>query len=154
MSRLLELFGLPTTSRGRAWTEVVRDQQCPYLNRKCVKVRKSQPDLAIGTCAVSHGQNLQPLVICPHRLIQNSTVFVDCIHLLTRHRPGNQFHGYEFETTSSGNRLQLVERLSTDAKGVEKCLGLQTSPNIDLDAIVSAIERRLSDDTVLNVVSS
>ena len=65
-----------------------------------------------------------------------------------------QFHSYEFETTSTGNRLRLVERLSTDSIGVEKCLGLQTSPNVELDDIVSAIERRLSDDTVLNVVSS
>ena len=282
LSRVIELFGLPALSHQLSWDEVVRDQQCPFLSRKCVKVRKSQPDIAIGTCAVRYGRRLQPLVICPHRLVQNSTVFVDCIHLLTRHRPGNQFHllpemripggsvdyflvsthnrrvsdfvaielqaldttgtvwperqrfvrsagvdtvdsehlsnkrfginwkmtaktilvqlhhkveslesinkhlvlvvqdafleyiqsefefdhvqsaspddtlqfhAYEFETTSSGNRLQLAERLSTDSKGVEKGLGLQTSPNVELDDIVSAIERRLSDDTVLNVVS-
>ena len=280
MSRVLELFGLPTHSVYLDWAEVVQNQECPFLNRPCVKARKSQPDVAIGTCVVSHGRGRQPLVICPHRLIQNSTVFVDCIHLLARHRPGNQFHllpemripggsvdyflvsarnrkvddfvavelqsldttgtvwperqrfirgegvntddsdhlsgkrfginwkmtaktilvqlhhkvesleyinkhlvlviqdsflkymrsefvfdhvqaaspsdtlqfhGYEFGVTSSDNPLQLVERLSTDAKGVEKCLGLQAQTNIEMNDILSAIERRLSDDTVLNV---
>ena len=92
MNRVLELFGLPTHGADLDWAEVVQNQECPFLIRPCVKVRKSQPDIAIGTCTVSYGQSRRPLVICPHRLIQNSTVFVDCIHLLPRHKPGNQFH--------------------------------------------------------------
>lgn len=268
MSRVLELYGAPTSTHGRNWSTAVREQQCPYLGAKCVKIRKSQPDVSIGTCSVAHGQNSRPIVICPHRLIQNSTVFIDCIHLLARHRPGNEFHllsevtipggsvdyflvsaknrkvsdfvgielqaldttgtvwperqrflnnagvatddseytsrkafginwkmsaktilvqlhhkvetfqlvnkhlvlvvqdvfldymrrefafdhveaanpddtlhfhGYEFRASSDGNRLQLTNRLSTDADGVARCLGLQASASVNLTDMISNI---------------
>ena len=283
MSRILELFGSPAAESGHDWAETVASQRCPFLNGACVKIRKSQPDTAIGACAVAHGRNRLPLVICPHRLAQNSTVFVDCIHLLARHSPGNefhlipevripggsvdyflasvndrkvvdfvaielqaldttgtvwperqrflqsvgvstgddehtstkpfginwkmsaktilvqlhhkiktleavdkrlalvvqdsfldymrrefdfdhvrdanrddalQFHAYQFRTSPGGNGLRLSERLSTDSAGVERCLGLQASPNIALDDMFSAIERRLSDETLLNVIAN
>ena len=282
MSRVLELYGAPTSTDGHDWSASVRDQRCPYLGSRCVKIRKSQPDVSIGTCTVAHGRNSQPIVICPHRLIQNSTVFIDCIHLLTRHRPGNEFHllsevsipggsvdyflvssnnlkvsdfvavelqaldttgtvwperqrflnsagvatddseytarksfginwkmsaktilvqlhhkvetfqlvnkhlvlvvqnvfleymrreftfdhvetanpddtlhfhGYEFQASPEANRLQLANRLSTDSDGVAKCLGLQASPNVNLTDMISSIEQRLSDNTLLNIVA-
>ena len=281
MSRVLELYGTPTSTDGHNWSTDVREQQCPYLGSRCVKIRKSQPDVSIGTCSVAHGRNFQSIVICPHRFIQNSTVFIDCIHLLTRHRPGNAFHllsevsipggsvdyflvsannrkvsyfvaielqaldttrtvwperqrflqnvgvatddseytsrksfginwkmsaktilvqlhhkietfqalnknlvlvaqdvfldymrrefafdhvgsanpddtlhfyAYEFQTSSDANRLQLTNRLSTDPDGVAKCLGLQASANINLTDMISRIEQRLSDNTLLNIV--
>lgn len=283
MSRILELFGDSTDDSGINWSETVASQRCPFLSGPCVKIRKSQPDTAIGACAVAHGRNRLPLVICPHRLAQNSTVFVDCIHLLSRHRPGNefhlipevripggsvdyflasandrkvvdfvaielqaldttgtvwperqrflrsagaatddqehlstkpfginwkmsaktilvqlhhkiktleavdkrlalvvqdsfleymrrefdfdhvreanpddalQFHAYQFRTSPGGNSLRLSERLSTDSAGVEKCLGLQSSPNIALDDMLAAVERRLSDETALNIITN
>lgn len=283
MSRILELFGSSTADSDLDWAETAASQRCPFLNGPCVKIRKSQPDTAIGACAVAHGRNCLPLVICPHRLAQNSTVFVDCIHLLARHRPGNEFHlipdvripggsvdyflasandrkvidfvaielqaldttgtvwperqrflqsagvatddqerlsakpfginwkmsaktilvqlhhkiktleavdkrlalvvqdsfldymrrefdfdhvrdanpddalqlhAYRFRTSPDGNRLRLSERLSTDSAGVERCLGLQASPNVALDDMFSAIERRLSDETVLNIIAN
>ena len=276
MSRVLELYGAPTSIHGRDWSATVHGQQCPFLGSKCVKIRKSQPDVSIGTCSVAHGREPRPIVICPHRLIQNSTVFIDCIHLLARHRPGNEFHllsevtipggsvdyflvsannrkvsdfvaielqaldttgtvwperqrflndarvatddseytsrksfginwkmsaktilvqlhhkvetfqsvnkhlvlvvqdvfleymrrefafdhveaanpddalhfhGYEFQTSSDANRLQLTNRLSTDADGVARCLGLQASASVNLTDMISGIERRLSDNT-------
>ena len=282
MSRVVELFGLPTSNARGHWPGVVQNQSCPFLGDRCVKVRKSQPHISIGTCIVAHGQNRRPLIVCPHRLVQNSTVFVDCIHLLDRHEPGNefhllsemsvpggsvdyflvstrnrkvadfvaieiqtldttgtvwperqrflrdvgvstydqehtsqrpfginwkmsaktilvqlhhkietfesigkylvlvvqdafleymqrefafdhiqtamprdalQFHSYRFEPSLTGNRLQLVERLSTDADGAAKCLGFQTSVGVGLDDMISTIERRITDDTVLNVLS-
>ena len=282
MSRVLELYGASTATRGHHWSIAVREQQCPFLGAKCVKIRKSQPDVSIGTCSVAHGREPRPIVICPHRLIQNSTVFIDCIHLLERHRPGNEFHllsevsipggsvdyflvsandrkvsdfvaielqaldttgtvwperqrflndagvptndleytsrksfginwkmsaktilvqlhhkvetfqsinkrlvlvvqdvfldymrrefvfdhveaansddslhfhGYEFRASSDGNRLRLMNRLSTDADGVARCLGLQASASVNLTDMISSIERRLSDNTLLNIVS-
>ena len=282
MSRVLELYGTPTFTDRHNWSTGVREQQCPYLGARCVKIRKSQPNVSIGTCSVAHGRNSQPIVICPHRLIQNSTVFIDCIHLLTRHRPGNEFHllsevsipggsvdyflisadnrkvsdfvaielqaldttgtvwperqwflknagvatddseytsrksfginwkmsaktilvqlhhkvetfqlvnkhlvlvvqdvfleymrrafafdhvgtanpddtlhfhGYEFRTSSDANRLQLTNRLSADSDGVAKCLGLQASANVNLTDMISSIEQRLSDNTLLNIVA-
>ncbi len=32
------------------------------------------------------------MIICPYRLLQRRQVFVDCLHLLTSHEPGNELH--------------------------------------------------------------
>lgn len=93
-TRVLELFGESTSASedGPAWARRIQAQQCPFLARKCIKVRKSEPDVAIGTCTVAYGAKRLPVVICPHRLIHEHKVFVDCLHLLTLHEPGNEFH--------------------------------------------------------------
>ncbi len=60
MSKVLELFGLTTQTQAEEtpvdWQQIVTQQFCPYLNRTCLKVRKSAPDVAIGTCAVRYGR--------------------------------------------------------------------------------------------------
>lgn len=93
-TRVLELFGASTFASDKhdAWAERIRDQQCPFLSRKCVKGRKSEPEMAMGTCTVAYGAKRLPVVICPHRLIHGRKVFVDCLHLLTLHEPGNELH--------------------------------------------------------------
>lgn len=93
MSKVLELFGWSTSDPSRrGWDSIVRDQGCPFLNRRCIKVRKSQPEISIGTCSVAHGKKGSPIVICPFRLLERGQVFVDCMHLLTVHEPGNELH--------------------------------------------------------------
>jgi hypothetical protein len=67
-------------------------QHCGYLNRKCIKVRKSSPDISIGTCSVDYGRECNGIIICPHRLIEKRKIFFDCLHLLTLHEPGNEVH--------------------------------------------------------------
>ncbi len=67
-------------------------QHCGYLNKKCIKVRKSEPSISIGTCTVQYGKENQQVIICPHRLIEKRQIFIDCIHLLTLHEPGNEIH--------------------------------------------------------------
>ena len=47
MSRVVELFGQSVAKSGVNWQEVVAGQQCVYLNKKCYKIRKSDPDTAI-----------------------------------------------------------------------------------------------------------
>lgn len=91
-SQLLELFGENISEEGLDWDRIVADQYCPYLQKKCIKVRKSQPDVSIGSCSVIFGQNKQPIIICPHRLLQKHKIFLDCLHLLTLHEPGNELH--------------------------------------------------------------
>ena len=92
-ARVLEMFGCSTSAGDRrAWQQRVRQQGCPFLSRKCLKVRKSKPDIAIGTCTVAHGSDRIPVMICPHRLLQERRIFVDCLHLLTLHEPGNELH--------------------------------------------------------------
>ena len=59
---------------------------------KGLKIRKSQPEISIGTCSVFYGKAKRPLVICPFRLLERRQIFVDCLHLLTTHDPGNELH--------------------------------------------------------------
>lgn len=92
MTKVLELFGIPTGDKNKKWNRVVSRQECPYLHRKCLKVRKSTPDISIGTCTVSYGREDNPVMICPYRLLEKGKVFTDCFHLLTSHEPGNELH--------------------------------------------------------------
>jgi hypothetical protein len=74
------------------WRAVSLERFCPYLNRECEKTRKSNPEITIGTCAVEYGRERKQLMICPYRLLERSQVFLDCMHLLTLHEPGNELH--------------------------------------------------------------
>jgi hypothetical protein len=91
-TRILELFGVPTDRSSESWGAIAAGQACPFLGRKCLKVRKSRPDISIGTCVVAYGADRTPVVICPFRLLERHQVFVDCLHLLTKHEPGNALH--------------------------------------------------------------
>ena len=94
VTRIAELFGVRTnTGLDDEWLSVANDSGCPYLVRTCVKTRKSEPDISIGTCSVYYGKLRREILVCPHRLLaQQRQVFVDCLHLLTLHEPGNQLH--------------------------------------------------------------
>ena len=92
-NRIIELFGQSTRLPKQAsWAESVENQWCPYTDSKCFKVRKSQPEVSIGTCAVRHGRDRKGIIICPKRLLERKQVFTDCFHLLTLHEPGNELH--------------------------------------------------------------
>lgn len=104
-SRVIELFGESTGSdlAVNLWHDHIDRQQCPYLGKKCIKVRKSSPDIAIGTCTVAHGTERMAVMICPHRLLERRKIFVDSIHLLTLHEPGNELHIIPEVTLPGGN---------------------------------------------------
>jgi hypothetical protein len=92
-NKVLELFGNPTKiDKGINWQKVIQKQWCPFTNTKCFKVRKSQPEISIGTCAVRYGKDRKNVIICPNRLLERKQVLTDSIHLLTLHEPGNEFH--------------------------------------------------------------
>ena len=90
-NKVLELFGCSTRA-DHDWKRIVKQQWCPFTNTKCFKVRKSDPDVSIGTCSVRYGKNRQDIIICPNRLLERRQVFLDCMHLLTQHEPGNELH--------------------------------------------------------------
>ena len=92
MSSVAELFGNPVTPALAGWRDIIAEQSCPYTNSRCYKVRKSAPDVSIGTCAVNYGRRDDLLVICPARLLDRRQIFVDCLQLLTNHEPGNELH--------------------------------------------------------------
>jgi hypothetical protein len=279
MTKVTELCG-NSTEKSLAWGDIVSDQNCPFLSRKCLKNRKSEPDITIGSCTVSYGKQARNIIICPFRLLEHSQIFTNCIHLLTLHEPGNElrivpeisvpggsidyclasvrsgkvidfvgmelqtldttgtvwperqrfvqnhgievrdadvaskkgfgmnwkmtaktilmqlhhkiktfehlnkhlvliaqdclfeymqrefsfehiqdarlgnpmhFHSYELLAETFGYRIQLKQRWSTDANGIAMCLGLQSSPRVELEAILRQIEGRLSQSTLLFV---
>lgn len=92
MSKVVELFGVSAENHEEDWSRITAKQLCPFLGRKCYKVRKSDPSTSIGTCAVLYGRPAEPIIICPTRLLEGHQVFVDCLHLLTTHEPGNELH--------------------------------------------------------------
>ncbi len=108
MTKVAELYGLPTFARGK-WKAAVKREECPLLNRKCLKNRKSEADLTIGTCTMIYGRkNPRPVMICPFRLLDRSQVFMDCTHLLTLHEPGNE--------------LRIVPEVAVPGGSIDYCL--------------------------------
>jgi hypothetical protein len=107
MTKIVELYGKPT-GQPYPWPDIVSGQQCPLLNRKCLKNRKSEPDVSIGTCTVSYGREARNIIICPFRLLERSQIFIDCLHLLALHEPGNE--------------LRIVPELTVPGGSIDYCL--------------------------------
>lgn len=115
VSKVVELFGHSAESHRKGWVRVVREQQCPFLARKCYKVRKSDPATSIGSCTVLYGKELVPVVICPARFLERRQVFTDCLHLLTAHEPGNELHVVQ-EVTIPGGSVDYLLASVRDGK--------------------------------------
>lgn len=92
MSRVSELFAISVNRNDIDWNNIVKDQYCPYSQKRCFKVRKSEAQVSIGTCTVKYGKHFKNVIICPHRLLERKQIFIDCLHLLTSHTPGNELH--------------------------------------------------------------
>lgn len=91
MSKVKEFFGLSTKRSDVDWKHIESEQQCPYIGKKCVKVRKSTASISIGVCTVDYSK-YNEVMICPHRMLERKQIFIDCVHLLTLHEPGNELH--------------------------------------------------------------
>lgn len=90
MSKISEFFGLYCKNLTLDFQKAKISQMCPYTQRICTKMRKSDPDIKIGTCAVQYQD--QDVIICPYRLLEHNQIFIDCLHLLTMHEPGNELY--------------------------------------------------------------
>lgn len=106
-TKVAELYGFPTF-QSADWKAVAAAQRCPFLNRKCLKNRKSEPEITIGTCTMIYGRPSQPVMICPFRLLERSQIFTDCVHLLKLHEPGNE--------------LRIIAELSVPGGSIDYCL--------------------------------
>jgi hypothetical protein len=63
------------------------------------------------------------------------------------------FHAYRMaEQPNHSYRLALQSRLSTDAEGIALCLGLQAEARVDLDAIIRALQAKISAMTLFTPV--
>jgi hypothetical protein len=105
VTKVAEFYGLPTF-RSADWRSVAAAEQCPFIGRKCLKNRKSEPSISIGTCTMVYRE--MPVMICPFRLLERSQIFIDCIHLLGRHEPGNE--------------LRVVAELSVPGGSIDYCV--------------------------------
>lgn len=90
MSKISEFFGLNCENKSLDFRSAMDSQLCPYTQRICTKMRKSNPDIKIGTCSVRYQD--QDVIICPFRLLEHNQIFIDCLHLLTMHEPGNELY--------------------------------------------------------------
>lgn len=90
MSKISEFFGLYCKNTSLDFRQALKNQSCPYTKKVCAKMRKSNPDLKIGTCSVKYQD--QNIIICPFRLLEHNQIFIDCLHLLTMHEPGNELY--------------------------------------------------------------
>jgi hypothetical protein len=106
-TKVAELYGLPAFQPAD-WKAIALAQRCPFLSRKCLKNRKSQPEITIGTCTMTYGRQAQPVMICPFRFLERSQVFTDCVHLLKLHEPGNE--------------LRIVAQLAVPGGSIDYCL--------------------------------
>ena len=107
LTKIAELYGLPSFQPAD-WKAVAAVQHCPFLNRKCLKNRKSAPEVTIGTCTMIHSRQMQTVMICPFRLLERRQIFTDCIHLLKLHEPGNE--------------LRIIAELAVPGGSVDYCL--------------------------------
>ncbi|MCP4361076.1 MAG: hypothetical protein GY796_23965 [Chloroflexi bacterium] len=124
MNQIIELYGVPILSADPIdWLKITDDQQCPFIENKCTKVRKSSPHITIGSCAVSYGRDHKSIIICPNRLLKKRQIFLDCIHLLTLHEPGNQLHVIP-EISIPGGSVDYV-LLSTKNEKVRDFVGIE-----------------------------
>ena len=142
MSKILELFGY-STKLPNNWQFIVQQQQCPFLGKKCYKVRKSDPHISIGTCTVLHGKDKNPIAICPTRLIEKHQVFTDCFHLLTMHEPGNQLHIVPEIAIPGGNVDYFL--VSENNKKVKDFVGIELQ-TLDTTGTVWPERQRVLDE--------
>ncbi len=115
MSSVAELFGNPVTPTLTGWRDIVAEQRCPYIDNRRYKVRKSAPDVSIGTCAVNYGRRDGLLVICPARLLDRRQIFIDCLQLLVSHEPGNELR-LVAEVSAPGGSVDYFPVSARDGK--------------------------------------
>ncbi|MFI5201234.1 MAG: NotI family restriction endonuclease [Candidatus Kapaibacterium sp.] len=119
---IAELFTISTAKKGVNWKKTAEKSHCAYLSRKCLKIRKSNPELSIGACSVNYRDNA-PVIICPHRLLEGKQIFADCLHLLTLHQPGYRLHIVSEIALPGGNVDYFL--VSEDAGKVKDFVGIE-----------------------------
>lgn len=140
VSKVRELFG-QYCSEDANIESVLENQLCPYNNKKCFKTRKSDSETSIGTCTVNY-QN-KDIIICPNRLTEKGQIFVDCLHLLTLHEPGNELYIIP-EVTIPGGHVDFF-LVSAKNKKVKDFVGIELQ-TMDTTGTVWSERQRLLDE--------
>jgi hypothetical protein len=92
------------------------------------------------------------VLVVQNHLLNYMRAEFDFAHLVNA-RVGDamHFHAYTLTESAANWRLELESRLSTDAEGIAKCLGLQAEPKVELEVIVTELEKKMSANTVLSL---
>ena len=125
MSNVAELFGKAYDNKAIDWNATITGQRCPFIGKRCYKVRKSDPSISIGTCTVLYGRTPEPVIICPTRLIERRQIFTDCFHLLTTHEPGNELHIVPEVTVPGGSVDYFLVSVSPNDGKVKDFVGIE-----------------------------
>lgn len=124
MSRVAELFGYSAGQKGIDWQNIVSEQRCPFLGKKCYKVRKSDPSISIGSCTVIYGDQQDPVIICPTRFTAGNTVFLDCLDLMDPSESGVELYVIS-EVNVPGGNVDFFPVSSRNGKVVD-FVGIET----------------------------
>jgi hypothetical protein len=76
-------------------------------------------------------------------------------HLSNPPRIGDAMHFHAYGMAKERNqsyRLALQSRLSTDADGIARCLGLRAEARVGLEGIMKALQTKISPATLFNPV--
>jgi hypothetical protein len=123
-NEVIELFGSSKNNDEiKNWNKKVKEQHCPYLDSRCIKIRKSTPSVSIGTCSVKYSCDEKDILICPFRLLEENQIFFDSLHLLTLHQPGNKLHIVP-EVTIPGGHVDYFLVSAKEGK-VEDFVGIE-----------------------------
>ena len=147
-NKVLEFFNFPTINKKLSWEKIVEKQHCGYINKKCLKIRKSEPGISIGTCSVSYGKDKKSIIICPHRMLEKQKIFFDCLHLLTTHEPGNELHVVS-EISIPGGSVDYFLVSANDNK-IEDFIGIEIQ-TLDTTGTVWPERQRFLDKNRLKV---
>ncbi len=79
MKRPLEFYAHNTAST-HDWQQILTQQTCPFIKKRCVKQRKNNSSQTIGACII--GYQDEPLIICPKRFLEGNQIFLDAVRLL------------------------------------------------------------------------
>ena len=128
--RPLEFYGeLATATDTTLLRKAIMAEQCPFIDARCIKQRKSDSSQTIGTCIA--GYQGVPLIICPKRFLQGHQIFLDCIRFLPRNGryfvvpevavPGGNVDYFLVAQSETGDILDYVgieiQSLDTTATG-------------------------------------
>lgn len=131
MNKVNQMFGLYTNAKKFPDLKMVlKEQICPYMGRKCYKTRKSDPDIAIGTCSLCFNKVGQPILICPEPLTQGGRIFTDCIPFVAN--------------SIAGSDLYLVPEVTIDVGRIDYML-VTAKNGVPIDFV--AIELQTLDTT-------
>lgn len=111
---ITELYGRNTQSSNQI-SEAFRYQTCPYLqDHQCKKMKGGRDKESIGSCSINYLDD--NLIICPHRMLENQQIFIDCLNLL-HFEPGDTLYAIPETQLSPNQSCGIVDYMLTAIHG-------------------------------------